>query len=110
MDIDFKQLTGDMLTAVKGVVGDNLNDIKDLAEGELEDFAKRTTELAKKVADGSISAAQAQAILKIRANAVETVLLSIAGIGTLAAQEAINAAIGVLKGVIKNAIPGGNFL
>ncbi|MCD4683894.1 MAG: hypothetical protein K8R86_11475 [Bacteroidales bacterium] len=106
LDLDFKQIANDMLLAMKGAVTEYFSDVKDIADDELEDFAKRSVELAKKVKEGKISEVQAKAILKIRQNAVETVLLSIAGISLIAAQEAIEAAIGILKGVVNAAIPG----
>jgi len=110
MDLNFNQIASDMIDAMKAVVGDNIQDIRDLADDELEDFAKRSITLSKKVAEGIITPEQAKLILKIRKNALETVLLSIAGISILAAQEAINAAIGVLRGVINKAIPGVDIL
>ena len=109
-DLDFKKIGADMLGAMKGSILDHFEEAKDIADDELADFAKRTAELAKKVIDGKITEQQAKAILKIRKAAVETVLLSISGIGMLAAEQAINAAIGVLKGVIGKAIPGVNIL
>lgn len=110
MEIDFKKVAKDMITAMKAVVGDNLEEVKNLADDELEDFAKRTVVLARKVSEGKITQEQAKIILKIRQNAVETVLLSIAGIGILAAQEAINAALGVLKEVVSGVVPGADIL
>ena len=106
LNLDFDQISKDMLSAAKLSLKDNIEDIKTLAEGELKDFARRTAELAEKVSEGSISPDQAKLILKIRQNSVETVFLSIAGIGLLAVQEAMNSIIDVLKGVINNAIPG----
>lgn len=110
MDIDFKKIGKDMLDAIKNVVGDDLNDIQDMLDDELEDFAKRTAILTEKVFKKELSAEQAKSILKIRKNAVETVILSAAGIGILAAEKAINAAIDVLKGVITQLIPGATLL
>ncbi|MBA3898921.1 MAG: hypothetical protein H0X62_01730 [Bacteroidetes bacterium] len=106
--IDIKKTGAEMLEAMKTILGKHFSEVKKMAIGELEDFAKRTIELAEKVNNGEITQAQAKAILKIRQNAVETVMLSIAGIGLLAAQEAINAAIGILISVLKKAIPGVN--
>ena len=59
---------------------------------------------------GELRAEQAKSILKIRKNAVETVILSATGIGIVAAEKAINAAIDVLKGVITQVIPGATHL
>jgi hypothetical protein len=106
LNLDFNKISKDMLTAAQGTLTDYAGDVKTLAEGELKDFARRTIELAGLVKDGSISPEQAKLILKIRQNAVETVFLSIAGIGLLAVQEAMNAILDVLKGAINSAIPG----
>ena len=108
LNLDFKDIAKNMLTAAQMSLPDHRADIKSLAEGELKDFARRSVELAKKVIEGSISEEQAKLILKIRKNAVETVFLSIAGIGLLAVQEAINSVIDVLKGALNKAIPGVN--
>ncbi len=108
--LDYNALAQDMLSAIKDVAVDNFDDIKELAEDELEDFAKRTAILSQKVLEGKINQEQAQAILRIRRNAVETVLLSIAGISVLTAQEALNAAISVLKQALSTAIPGVSIL
>jgi hypothetical protein len=105
-DINLKSVTKEMLSAIKDVAPDHFKDVRELAEDELEDFAKRTAILTKKVAEGKISKKQAKAILRIRKNAVETVLLSIAGISLLAAQDSMNAAIRVLRKTVDSAIPG----
>ena len=110
MDIDFKKIAVDMLEAMKAVVGDNIEEVRKMADDDLEDFAKRTVVLAQKVADGQLTAEQAKVVLKIRKNAVETVLLAIAGIGIIAAQEALNAAIAVLKKSLAGLVPGAGIL
>jgi hypothetical protein len=110
MKLDVKKIAFDMLEAMKVAVGDNIEEVRKLADDELEDFAKRTANLAERVAEGKITPDQARAILKIRKNAVETVLLAITGIGIVSAQDAINAAIGVLKKAINSAIPGVDIL
>ena len=104
--INIIELGKDMLNAAGEVVSDNFDDIKLLADDELEGFARRTIKLAKMVEAGDLSAEQAKAILKIRKNALESVLLSISGIGILAAQEAINSAIDVLRESVNKLIPG----
>lgn len=109
-DIDFKELSKNMLSAAQAVIPKYAGDIKTMAEGEFKDFAQRTAELSDKVAKGLITPSQAKLILKIRQNSLETVMLSIAGISIVAAQEAINAVLGVLKDVINTAIPGVNLL
>lgn len=105
-DLNYKSIAKDMIAAMETVVKDHISDIRELAEDELEDFAKRSVILTKKVRDGKLNKRQAEAILRIRRNAVETVLISIAGISVVAAQDAINAALGVLKGAIGSLIPG----
>ncbi len=106
LNLDLNEISKNMLGAAQMSLKDHVADVKTLAEGELKDFASRTVELAEKVSNGSITADQAKLILKIRQNAVETVLLSIAGIGLLAVQEAMNSIIDVLKRAINKAVPG----
>jgi len=108
--IDYKKVSKEMLSAMQAALSGHFDDAKELAEDELEDFAKRSAVLTQKVADGKINRKQAEAILRIRRNAVETVLLSISGIGVIAAQDALNAAISVLKNAINSAIPGVSLL
>lgn len=109
-ELDYKSVAKDMIAAMEPVVKDHISDIRELAEDELEDFAKRSAILTKKVKDGKLSQRQAEAILRIRRNAVETVLISIAGISVVAAQDAINAALSVLKDAISSVIPGVSIL
>jgi len=104
-DIDFKEITKQMIIAAQGAISEDITDIKDLAEGEFKDFAMRTVELAVKVADGTISVEQAKFILDIRQTAMKGVLLSIQGIGMIAVQGAINAILDVLKETLNEAIP-----
>jgi hypothetical protein len=110
MDLDFKKLASEMVDAMKLAIGSHIEDVRKLADDELEDFAKRTAVLSEKVATGKITIEQARAVLKIRKAAVETVLLAISGISVLAAQDAINAAIGVLKKAVNSAVPGVDIL
>jgi hypothetical protein len=110
MNLDFKKLASEMVEAMRLAVGDHMEDVRTLADDELEDFAKRTAVLAEKVATGKITPDQAKAVLKIRKAAVETVLLAVSGIGLLAAQDALNAAIGVLKKAVNAAVPGVDIL
>ncbi len=109
-DLDYKSIAKDMITAMETVVKDHISDIRELAEDELEDFAKRSALLTEKVRDGKLNQRQAEAILRIRRNAVETVLISTSGISVIAAQDAINAALGVLKDAIGSVIPGVSIL
>jgi len=55
-------------------------------------------------ADDTISAAQAQILLSMQANASQAVLTSIETVGMIAAQDAINAAIQVLTSAVNKAV------
>lgn len=110
INLNYNSIAQDMLSAMGAVIQEHFNDIKEMAENELEDFAQRTAILTQKVIDGEISEVQAEAILRIRRNALETILLSIAGISVIAAEEAINAAIIVLKQALSAALPGFSIL
>lgn len=47
-ELDYKSVAKDMIAAMEPVVKDHISDIRELAEDELEDFAKRSAILTKK--------------------------------------------------------------
>ena len=103
MALDVEQLLGDMITAVKGVVGNRWPDIQNLAEDELEDLARVFARIEARKLAGTISDVEAKALLKIHRNTVETVLASIEGMSLIMAEMAINAAMDVISDAVNTA-------
>ena len=104
MAINAEQILGEMVGAVKGVVGDRWPAIQTLAEDELEDLANVLARIEARKLAGTISDIEAKALLKIHKNTVENVLSSIEGMGLIMAEMAVNAAMGVIRDAVNAAV------
>ena len=102
--IDTALLVQNMLAAVKQVLQLHWSDVRSFAETEMQKLAATAVLIETGQADDTISAAQAQILLSMQANASQAVLTSIETVGMIAAQDAINAAIQVLTTAVNKAV------
>ena len=103
--LNIPELLDDMLEVAVTEFGSAYDEVKDYVKDEFEGYLKRTETLAKKVAAGDIDLEKAKLLLQIHVNSMKTVFLTVEGIGLIAAQNAINGAIGVVKDVVNAALP-----
>ena len=61
-------------------------------------------DIGKLTANGEISAAEAKALIAIHKNTTRTVLLTVQGLGLLAVEKAVNAALGSVKDAVNGAV------
>jgi hypothetical protein len=108
-NIDFAQLAKDMLAAAKPSLLAHWNSVRPFAETEMQKLAETALQIKLGQADGSLTQQQAQILLKMQANASQAVLTAVETVGMIAAQDAINAALNVLKQALNTAI-GFSFL
>ena len=104
MSLKISELKKRMIEAAKTELGDRWPEIRIYAESEARKIAETVTMVAKLLADDRISLKEAKLHLRIQANASKTVLLTVEGLGLLAVEGAINAAIDSLKAVVNEAI------
>ncbi|SRR6266481_3456318 len=80
----------------------------DKAHPFLQAEAKKMAETGLQIADGytkgEINDAQAKILLRMQSNASQSVLTAVRTIGMIAAQDAINAAIGVVREAVNKAV------
>ncbi len=93
-----------MLNAAKAQLQVHWNAVRPFAEAEVAKLAATAVQIQSGQADGSLSRKQAQILLKMQANASQAVLTAIETVGMIAAQDAINAALDVLKSTVNAAI------
>jgi hypothetical protein len=74
------------------------------AEGEFRKLAQTVTTIASLRARRRITRPQAELLLEMQHNAMRSVLLTVEGIGILAAEAAINAALGAARDTLNRAI------
>ncbi|MDE3251875.1 MAG: hypothetical protein KGO92_03650 [Bacteroidota bacterium] len=102
--IHFPELIQDMLTAARDSLTSHWKEAAPYAEKEMNAFAENIRLIAKLKLEGKISLEQAKLHVEIQKNAMRIVLLTIEGLGILAVEAAINAAIDAVRTTVNKAI------
>ena len=105
MNLDVGQLAGSMLTAALAVLKKQAPEIKEYAQTEFRKIADTIVMIGRLFAAGQINEQEAKLHLQIQTNASRAVLLAVEGLGLLAAEQAINAALGAVKDTVNAALP-----
>ncbi len=104
MELNYNQLTKDMLNAAKKILSKHWKEAKPFAEIQFESFAQNIKMIAEMKLKGEITEEQARLHMKIQKNSIQIVLLTIEGLGILAVEETINAAIGIIRDTVNKVI------
>ena len=104
MALDISELIPDMLSAAGGVLQNSWSEAKDYAETEFRKTAETLALIAKLYEEGTISEERARLHLEFQKSSMKTVLLTIEGLGIIAVERAINAALGVAKDTVNTAL------
>ena len=102
--IDVSKLVAKMLAAAKGVLAEKWPDARDYAETEFKKIGEAILFIEKQRALGAMSDEKAKLHLDIQKNASRTVLLTLEGLGILAVEAAINAAMAVIRDTVNTAL------
>lgn len=104
MSLDIGKLGTDMGAAFLKSLRDKAPDIEEYAKSEGVKMAQCLATIASLVAAGTISEDEAKVQLDIQKQAARSILLTIKGLGALAVEAAINAALGVAKDAVNSAL------
>ncbi len=104
MSLDATKLGKDILAAFNGTLADKWPDIQDYAEAEAKKLAQTLVMIETLKVSGKINKEQAALHLEIQKNATRMVLMTIEGLGILAAEAAITSALNVVKDSVNTAI------
>lgn len=104
MSINAAKLKDTMVAAVKDELAEQWPGIKDYAETEAKKIAETIKMIGKMVAAGKLKKSAAKLHIRIQKNAARTVLLTIEGLGLLAVENAINAAIRAIRKMVNDAL------
>jgi len=96
-------LVAALIAAMKGALTAHWNLAQPYATTEARKLSETARLIVTGYAKGEINAAQAKILVRMQANAAQAVLTAIATIGMIAAQDAVNAALGVLKTAVNTA-------
>ena len=104
MAINVKALSSAMLAAAQLELANHWPDIREYAKAELKKTAETIAMIERLLISGDINKRQARSLLRMQKNASQAVLLTVAGLGLLTAESAINAALGVARTTVNTAV------
>jgi hypothetical protein len=104
MSLDAGDLASQMLGAFQGKLSDKWPEVKDYAEAESRKLAENFVMIEKLKVAGEITEEQAKLHHEIQRNASRAVLLTVEGLGLIAVEQALNAAMDVLKDAVNGAL------
>jgi hypothetical protein len=104
MALDVGELVKKMFAAFENSLAESWPDVKEYAEAEAKKLAESLIMIEKLVLADKINEEQAKLHFQIQRNATRMVLLTIEGLGIIAVEQAINAALDVLKDTVNTAL------
>lgn len=103
-NINVEQLLTSMLGAAQGVFGDKWPDVKDYAETEFEKLAKTLVMIETLKLKNQISEGEASVLLEMQKNTARAVMLTLQGMSLLLVEQAVNAALAVVKDTVNTTL------
>jgi hypothetical protein len=97
-------LVESMVAAARDSLGRDWSKARKFAEPQLDNLARSLVSIGQMTAEGAITAQEAAALLEVHKNTTRTVLLTSKGLGLLAVENAINAALGAVRDTVNGAI------
>jgi hypothetical protein len=92
-----------MLAAARGAFAEAWPGVRDFAGPELRRLAGALADVTRLIEAGKVNQQQARALLRIHRNTTLTVLLTLEGLGVVAVENAINAALDAVGDVVNAA-------
>ena len=102
--IDLSKLVSDMQNAAKDVFGKRWLEAKDYAETAFNQIGEAILFIEKQRVLGKMSDEKAKLHLDIQKNASKMIMLTLEGLGIVAVEAAINAALKIIKDTVNTAL------
>ena len=93
-----------MVGAAKESLGKDWGKARPFAKAEFDKLARSMVSIGKLVEEGEVNAQQAQALLNIHLNTTKMVLLTVEGLGIIAVENAVNAALKQAKDAVNSTV------
>jgi hypothetical protein len=104
MALNVSSLAKVMTEAAKGKLQEHWPEVKEFARAEAKKTAETLAMIERLALAGEINVKQAKALLSMQKNSALAVLLTVQGLGLLAVESAINAALGAVKDTVNTAL------
>lgn len=102
--IDIPALLKQMLAAAQSTLGTKWPAVRDYASSEFTKLLLEAQNIAALKGKGAINEQEAALLMGMQRNASRAVLLTVKGLGLIAAQEAIDAALTVVRTAVNTAL------
>jgi len=102
--INSQELTSQMLEAAKNVFASKWPEAKDYAASEFKKITEAVAFIEAQRAIGAMSDEKAKLHLDMQKNAAKMMLLCLEGLGLVAVEQAINAALAAVKDTVNTAL------
>lgn len=102
--LNLGSLAKDMLNAAKPLLEGYWKEVKPYVEKESKNFLTNLAMIAKLKVQGKITKEEALLHIQIQKNTFRTVLLAVEGLGLIAVENALNAAIDAIRKAVNTAI------
>lgn len=102
--IKVSDLLTTMLSAAKEVLDEEWPEVREHAKTELKGIAEGIVMIERLRLEDKITQKQARALIRMKQNTAQIVLLTIKGMGLLAVESAINAAIKAIQDTVNTAL------
>jgi hypothetical protein len=104
MALDVGTLATTMLAAAKGPLEAHWKTVQPFAQTQFKNIAQQIADIEAQLAEGTLTKEQANLLLDMQKNASRAALLAVEGIGILAAQDAVNDALGAISKMVNGAL------
>src|SRR5689334_21706001 len=104
MALDISAITKEMLGAALPILASGGEKAVEYAEAQFKKIALQIVSIGEDYATGKLTEDGAKALLEMQENSTKIVLLTVEGLSLIVVEEAINAALSVVKGVVNTAL------
>ncbi len=102
--VNASEILSSMVTAARDALADAWPGVRDFAGPEIRRLAWALADITHLIEAGKVNPQQARALDRIHRNTAFTVLLTLEGLGVIAVENAINAALGAVGDVVNAAV------
>jgi len=99
------ELLESMMVAARESLAEDWPRGRDYAKPELKRLAQSLIDITRLAATGNVNGQQAKALLRIHKNTTLSVMLTVEGLGVIAVENAINAALSAVRDTVNAVTP-----
>ena len=103
MSLNISDLVTPMLNAVKNSLAHDWPKAEDYATAEMKRLAQSLIDIQELIVEGKVNEQQAKPLMNVYKNTAVMVFIAIEGLGIIAVENAINAALGVVRETVNAA-------